>query len=286
MDNSVPDDCDQIVCAGGKLSTVLDATESCGANTVCTAVDTCVGELGAACDSGTPSFCQTSLCVDGACCDSACTGTCKSCVSGTCSTVTNALDDTCNTGHYCDASGTCTVCGSSGMVCCAGGCNDATLSCSSSGTCLKADGQSCSATAECAAGSCVPTWADTDYDSYGDASSPTGNRCHDSALGHYVNGGYADRTGDCCPTDGTVNPGVTGYYQTTIDSCGSFDWNCNGQKDFLYPNGAFAFCNGYRTYMTSFTDCGAYGAVEQDLCDASCNCSYSYSWPSVQQECY
>jgi hypothetical protein len=87
--------------------------------------------LGAKC--GTNEACAAGLCVDGVCCSTPCDGACRSCNvpgknPGTCVAVTAAVDlDTCAGGRVC----------------------------SSSGTCLAADGASCTDASQCALGFCT-----------------------------------------------------------------------------------------------------------------------------------
>jgi MYXO-CTERM domain-containing protein len=70
--------------------------------------------------------CATRFCTDGVCCDARCDEPCRTCGSGTCGLVTSGQDDHCN----------------------------GISSCSATGACIRANGQPCQTSSECASGVC------------------------------------------------------------------------------------------------------------------------------------
>ena len=152
---------------------------------------------GGACSTG--AQCDTGYCVDNVCCEVSSCGVCEQCdkgdaTTGTCVTVTNGGDDSCQTTHTCNATGNCVKlagqactagpeCLSAECVdntCCVDGCTTACRSCANasgtcttvvssqdddncdgnntcdaSGACKPALGQTCAAGSQCASGFCA-----------------------------------------------------------------------------------------------------------------------------------
>ena len=76
---------------------------------------------------------------------------------------------------------------------------------------------------------------DASYDGDGDGYPVSGNSvgyCNvsSSPSSSYISA-RSDGTWDCCDTDSTVNPGVTGYFIDTNNNCHTWDWNCSGQPE-------------------------------------------------------
>jgi MYXO-CTERM domain-containing protein len=176
-----------------------DGGSCSGANT-CDGAGACRKATGQVC--GGAGECASNFCVDGRCCDGGCTGQCKSCnnVTGTCTTnVAKGTNDT-NSTPACSGANTC----------------------DGAGSCKKANGQSCSAAADCASGFCADnvccdTACDGACDECGDGS------CNDAALGSAGNPSCSPYacTGNsaACPTkcanDNNCDPG----YHCTNQAC-------------------------------------------------------------------
>jgi cysteine-rich repeat protein len=115
--------CQACTGAGGTCMAIARFSEDNVPANTCTGANACDGnsmckrKLGQACGSD-GSQCVSGACVDGVCCESACSGTCRNCnllgAAGVCSVVTNATDNTCQSGSHCDSGGSCRpdmVCG-------------------------------------------------------------------------------------------------------------------------------------------------------------------------------
>ena len=168
-----------------------DDDPQCAGDRTCSASGTCLLKNGQACTGG--SVCASGKCVDGKCCDTDCDGVCLSCLTGTCLPVL-ASDDVpqCTGAQTCNLAGLCLLeqgqgCASSGE-CAAGFCKDGKCcdtacdapcqscltgtctptpaghqdapecqgnsACSTAGTCLLQNGQTCAGGAGCASGFC------------------------------------------------------------------------------------------------------------------------------------
>jgi hypothetical protein len=144
--------------------------------------------------------------VDTVCCNETCDGTCYSCdqqdSAGTCHPLNGAEDPS--------ATVTCT--GSS--IC--------TAAAGASPACKVKDGQPCTASADCLNGSCLTSYHDGDGDGYGQARV---TRCELAPAA-----GYVLKGGDCCDSDPGTKPGVSSY-SVGANTCGGFDWNCDGKVE-------------------------------------------------------
>jgi hypothetical protein len=126
-------------------------------------------------------------------------------------------------------------CGSCGTICLNG-----TQTCSA-GHCRLVDGQGCTTNTACASGVCSPFYVDADGDTYG--SNATAGLC-----GISPPAGYATRSGDCCDSNGAINPSAD--FQTGIGNCSgaaTWDYNCSGniEQDVIQW-----------TCLTNFPTCG------------------------------
>jgi hypothetical protein len=88
--------------------------------------------------------------------------------------------------------------------------------------------------------------------------------------------GYASRGGDCCDSNGSINPGVTDYYSQETACNGTFTWdyNCSGSAEKRKEANVGATC----VYDSSTSSCiyvGATGGYP------SPDCGQSYSIPSM-----
>jgi hypothetical protein len=135
--------CGPYLCDGsnGACPSACAADADCGSGYFCASGGVCLARrtAGKSCNTAASGDCAvagcrectgSNTCVDGVCCTTACAGSCQTCAAtpGTCTTVTSADDpDTCT--------------GAS--------------TCSSSGSCLAKQGQSCTAASQCASGNCV-----------------------------------------------------------------------------------------------------------------------------------
>jgi hypothetical protein len=191
-------------------------------------------------DCAADSDCGSGHCADGVCCDSACDRECYSCNEpGSAGTCIPVIDD-----QTASASSSCT----DGKFC--------TFDASGSAACRLTDGRACISNEDCARGLCRTFFRDADGDGYGVTASSL-SLCEPADAPPPV--GYAVRTGDCCDSDGRAHPGVTGYF-STVDGCGSFDWNCDGvlerQTTTLCAgslgSGSFAVACGASCYTTLF----------------------------------
>jgi hypothetical protein len=239
------------------VTTIVDTNESCGANTACLAVDTCVGQQGAACGGpGQATSCASGFCTDGVCCEAACNGTCQKCDStGHCNAVVSDYDDSCTSGKACGASS----------------------------TCLDAPGASCSTTPDCAWGSCVASFEDFDQDGWGDSARSTGLRCIQS---DHKGNGYSDRGGDCCDSHWLAHPpdypGQQQWNYPPDVGCvplNGNDWNCDGVVETDPPVCPTLQCPawGAGTYscFQATPQCGFSEPTNLYDCDASCNCTFT-----------
>ena len=109
-----------------KLKPDNNATTTCAGNRVCDGAGTCISKNGQPC--GAAAQCLSSLCVDGRCCATSCTGTCRSCAvagkAGSCSNIPRWGKDSyaavvCIGNQACDGAGNCKL--KNGQVCATGG---------------------------------------------------------------------------------------------------------------------------------------------------------------------
>ncbi len=184
----------------------------CNNSGVCTAKRT----NGEVCNQGflksssdTPaSSCESGFCADGVCCNNACNGTCQSCVlaslQGTCSTVKEATDDTCNGTKKCDSSGTCDLIDgqgcSSGTECYSTYCVDdhccSTASCTNQCTGNSLTVYTCGNSGQCTAA--MPVTCD------GHLNCEDASKCRTSCSSdsHCISGYYCN-SGSCVPKNNT-----------------------------------------------------------------------------------
>jgi hypothetical protein len=124
--------CQSCTGAGGVCEPLPAGREDAREGSQCRGSQSCDGQggcrknAGQACVEG--KECGSGFCVDGTCCNTACTGACRRCGTGVCTTITSAVDPrTCYGDRICDAAG----------------------------ECLKVQGRSCASGRECATGFCV-----------------------------------------------------------------------------------------------------------------------------------
>jgi hypothetical protein len=207
---------------------------------------------------------QSKSCGDFACGTDACLTSCTS-------------NGQCASGAACVGS-TCTKC-SAGQTVCANACidvqnsDDHCGSCTAAacgtgehckgGKCLLQDGRPCTTASQCASGVCPMFYLDADGDGYPDKSSGKGY-CNVSAppSSSYVIP-RSDGEWDCYDSDGTVNPGVTDYFDSPNAAYG-WDWNCSGSLEkqkmdvvTCLPNAAKDNCESGMTTGNPSEDCGS-----------------------------
>ena len=172
-----------------KLTDGEDDPECKGAST-CNAIGQCKRGLGEVCTGGVE--CASGICKDGKCCNTECNALCHTCATGTCVPMISGEDvPECSGASTCDAAGKCNAkpgqsCAVAGDcasghckdgVCCDAPCTEpckrchtgtcqpvnsgvdepecgGTSTCSATGQCLKANGESCTGAVECASGHC------------------------------------------------------------------------------------------------------------------------------------
>jgi len=176
----------------------------------------------------------------------------------------------CSGGKACSGAGNCAcpqgtqTCGS---ACCTSGqfCDTGTGTCQST----KPDGQPCTSNVVCTSAICTPFYVDTDLDTFGTGAAV--NLCGSSPPN-----GYAARAGDCCDSNGTINPGITDYYaqQTACNGTFTWDYDCSGTGDKRREANVGATC----VYDSATTTCVYVGATGGY---PSSDCGQSYSIPSM-----
>lgn len=145
----------------GNCAPVVNATDdSCNGTKSCDGTGSCKSALGATCASA--SECAAGACVDGVCCGSPGCGTCQACnlagARGFCSTVTNGKDkDSCTGLTSCSATGQCKQ--ADGQTCVnPGDCASGTCLggvCCSGGACAQDNGTTCTVNTQCKSSHCV-----------------------------------------------------------------------------------------------------------------------------------
>jgi hypothetical protein len=140
---------------------------SCTDNTQCLAGHACVAGTcialkgnGMPCSGG--NECMSTFCADGVCCNNACTGTCQACTAakkggvgsdGTCGNIAQGLDPDNECGPFtCDGGGACvTNCAGKSSLCESGS------YCDVSGSCIPkvSNGTACLTAAQCLSGFCA-----------------------------------------------------------------------------------------------------------------------------------
>ncbi len=166
--------------------------------------------LGAGCS--TDADCVSGFCTDGVCCDSACDQTCYACnqtaAMGHCAALTSGEDPSATVA--CTLPSACDLPASTAVP-----------------ACKFVDGTACQADGDCVSGHCITFYVDADGDGYGSANSS--RFC--AELNAAPPPGYAAYTGDCCDLDAGANPGFdSSQFLSMPDTCGSFDWNCDGKQ--------------------------------------------------------
>ncbi len=195
--------CDSATCTNGTAKTPT-----------CNGSGACSGEKSTPCGtfacgvSACLSTCSAnSQCASGAACVG---GTCAACLAGQTACPGQCVNLQTNNAHC----GTCsTACG-------------ATEQCKG-GACLLADGQSCTNSSDCAAGTCSWFYPDADSDGYPVSTSSMGwcNVSTARAL-HYIPA-RADGKWDCYDNADTVHPDQTDYFVSECPGYG-WDYNCSG----------------------------------------------------------
>jgi len=275
--------------SGGSQDSTTDATEE----------DTASPEPTSNCGNGTVEDgeeCDDANGITGDGCEADCTFSCRN--HGDCDDGDDCTDDMCTdvaagmmcsyefnlqpcegdgdlcTADVCDGSGNCV---SYGTIECTDDGNPCTLErCDPSSGCIAdpapsttecEDSDPCTDEEHCLEGSCVSdvclescTWyEDGDEDGYGNPESPP--LCQEDQPTGYVN-----NSRDCCDTDDDVHPGQHNYF-SEASTCGSFDYNCNGEEDKEYENGGSCYMPDCRTHPGWYGPapaCGHEGAWLED----------------------
>ena len=177
----------------------------------------------------TNAECASGFCADGVCCNSACDQPCFTCHTtgsyGSCLPQSTGEDSTAT--PACSGAKTCGL--------------NPNLSTGSLSVCALKDLQACTANSACASNNCVLYWADQDGDGWGNTAAPI-RVCNEP--GAAAPSGFSSRSGDCCDTDNNSYPGADGTYWPYANACGSFDYDCDGVIEQLYPNVTCAATNG------------------------------------------
>jgi hypothetical protein len=207
-----------------------DPKSDCTGTMGCDGAGTCSQFNGNACKF--TSDCLSGFCVDGVCCESACDQQCFSCntgfqVRGMCRPLIGGTDPSAATA--CDGRRSCSTSAATDVP-----------------ACLLNNGESCDSNADCASGQCSAYYYDADGDTYGDPSRSI-KRCD---TGNAPPASYTATAGDCCDADPNAHPGVTSFFQS-VDSCGSYDYDCDGSDGKQHNTGS---CAGYSGVSTP--DCG------------------------------
>ena len=114
--------------------------------------------------------------------------------------------------------------------------------------CALKDLQACTRNAACAGNNCVIYYADQDGDGWGNTANPI-RVCNEANAA--APPGFSTRPGDCCDTDNSAHPGADSTYWPTVNACGSFDYDCDGVIEQLYPNVTCAATSGGCAITTS-----------------------------------
>jgi hypothetical protein len=177
----------------------------------------------------TNAECASGFCADGVCCNSACDQPCFTCHTtgsyGSCLPQITGEDSTAT--PACSGAKTCGL--------------NPNLSTGSLSVCALKDLQACTVNSACASNNCVLYWADQDGDGWGNTAAPI-RVCNEP--GAAAPSGFSSRSGDCCDTDNNSYPGADGTYWPYANACGSFDYDCDGVIEQLYPNVTCAATNG------------------------------------------
>lgn len=137
------------------------------------------------------------------------------------------------------------------------------------GACLKSDGQTCAAAAECASDDCTTFYLDADKDGYG--STGTVKVC-----GATPPSGYVSNDDDCCDSDAAARPGQEEFFSRVRTGCGGYDFDCNDDEELereLVSTGcgstseAQTMCRGWHGTPPGCGDEGQYFTM--------CECTYS-----------
>jgi hypothetical protein len=181
-----------------------DADSGCSGQKTCDGLGACRSKNGTAC--GGDNECTSLHCVDTVCCNDACDGTCYSCnqqgSAGTCKPLNGTEDP-------------------SAVVTCAGS-STCTAAAGAPPACKVKDGEPCASNADCFNGSCMTSYRDGDGDGYGQTRV---TRCQLAPAA-----GYVLKNGDCCDSDPGTKPGISSY-SVGANTCGGFDWNCDGKVE-------------------------------------------------------
>ena len=156
------------------------------------------------------SECASGFCVDAVCCNTACDGQCSICnppgALGYCTGQISGDDTT--SSQTCTGAHTCSI----------------AIPVLNLVACRLKDLQVCKVNLDCASLNCVAFYVDHDGDGYGETAK-TIQFCEEQGAAPPV--GYVAQGGDCCDSDANAYPGETKYF-TSADSCGSWDYNCDG----------------------------------------------------------
>ncbi|HEY5957005.1 MAG TPA: hypothetical protein VIV60_10650 [Polyangiaceae bacterium] len=120
---------------------------------------------------------------------------------------------------------------------------------------------------------CRYYYRDADGDTYGAGS----NRRY-SCTG--APAGYVARAGDCCDSDSNAHTGQTNYY-SSLDACGSFDYDCDGQAT-QQSNGPTGCFEGTINCYVSGGQC----IQDNSQLPAGCNGAVSYNTATCGQTWY
>jgi hypothetical protein len=246
-------------CSGARSCKYPGQTTSCGKG-FCNSSG---AEAAFVCDGNGGCAAAVTACKDYSCDDA--TGACRT----SCSKAEHCLAE-----DYCTGAGACTAkkgnslsctlaseCASGNCsgdpgakVCCNTACDGQGLTCTEAGHLGQCQCQGVT----CAAGvACQVFYADTDHDTYGDATGTIANgRAKAGCAGAPPAGFVADNT-DCDDGNSNAHPNQTMYFGVPRAN-NTYDYDCNGKEDKLvpeYPNGVCRFCGPTSSCSTTTTSC-------------------------------
>lgn len=148
-----------------------------------------------------------------------------------------------------------------------------------SGACKEPNGAACSAPGQCQSNACTTFYRDADSDTFGNAAAPAAF-CGTAPPSGYV----ADHT-DCCDSDANAKPGQSAWF-TTLDKCGSWDYDCDGGVEYEYSgtgcntiSSGCPYCSyGTNVWSGSVPSCGNPGTWVTNCTSTSTACSPGSSY--------
>jgi hypothetical protein len=261
-----------------------------GTSASCTPASTSTVCREPSCDSATNVQTNEATCTTAGSCPSLATHACSPfrCGSTACR-ASCATNDDCVLGAVCSA-GACAICPAE-QTACPGQCinlqtsNTHCGSCTATpcaanrqcarGSCKLVDGQPCTTNSQCASAICTFFYYDRDKDGYPVSGNSVGYCNATSSPNPDYIPAHPDGQWDCCDTDATVNPGVTGYFIDAKNDCHTWDWNCSGQLEKEQAQIA-----GDCWFDTSSSSCVS--TIAPGYPTADCGGSYAYYQSCMQ----